>query len=79
MNVGMLTIGRRIAFGFVVVFVLLGVVAAIAWFALGASGRKLTEYAGTARETNTAAVVESTMLALKLHVNVFLADPSAAR
>jgi methyl-accepting chemotaxis protein len=78
MNSGTLTIGRRIALGFAVVFVLLGLVAGVAWFALGASGRKLTQYAGSAQETNTAAGLEAAMLELKLHVNEFLASGAAA-
>ncbi|HET7535229.1 MAG TPA: methyl-accepting chemotaxis protein [Candidatus Didemnitutus sp.] len=77
MNSRTLTIGRRIALGFAVVFLLLGAVAGTAWLALGASGRKLTQYAGTAKETNTAASLESAMLELKLHVNEFLALGSA--
>ncbi len=72
-----LTIGRRIALGFTLVFVLLGVVSAIAWFALGTSGRKLLLYAGSAEETNTAAQLESSMLALKLKVNEFIATSQA--
>jgi methyl-accepting chemotaxis protein len=76
-----LTIGRRIALGFALAFVLLGLVAGVAWFALGASGRKLTQYAGSAQETNTAAGLEAVMLELKLHVNEFLAsgDPVHAQ
>ncbi len=77
MSQGSLTIGRRIALGFTLVFVLLGIVSAIAWFALGASGRKLTQYASSAEETNAAALLESSMLELKLHVNEFLATSSA--
>ncbi len=77
MSHGTLTIGRRIALGFALVFILLGVIAAVAWFALGASGRKLAQFAGTARETNMAATLESSMLELKLHVNEFLATPTA--
>ena len=77
MTPGSLTIGRRIALGFTVVTVLLSAVAAIAWLALGASGRKLTQYAGSAQETNTAAQLESAMLSLKLNVNEFLADSTA--
>ncbi|MES1167544.1 MAG: hypothetical protein ABUL61_00100, partial [Oleiharenicola lentus] len=72
-----LTIGRRIALGFAIVFLLLGAVAGTAWLALGASGRKLTQYAGTARETNTAASLETSMLELKLQVNEFLASGTA--
>ena len=73
MSQGTLTIGRRIALGFSLVFVLLGTVAAIAWFALGASGRKLSQYASSTEETNGAAKLESSMLELKLQVNEFLA------
>ncbi len=73
MSSGTLTIGRRIALGFTLVFVLLGAVAAVAWFALGASGRNLTQYAGSARETNTAADLASAMTELKLTVNQYLA------
>lgn len=79
MSQGSLTIGRRIALGFSLVFVLLGTVAAIAWFALGASGRKLSLYASSAEETNGAAKLESSMLSLKLQVNEFLATSQADR
>ncbi len=68
-----LTIGRRIALGFTLVFVLLGAIAVVAWIALGASGRKLTEYAGSARETNTAAGLAAAMIEVKLQVNEYLA------
>lgn len=77
MKTGTLTIGRRIALGFSLVFALVGVVAAIAWFALGASGRQLTEFAGSARETNTAAALAAAMLEVKLQVNEYLAASSA--
>ncbi len=77
MSQGSLTIGRRIALGFSLVFVLLGTVAAIAWFALGASGRKLSLYASSAEETNGAAKLETSMLELKLQVNEFLATTKA--
>ena len=72
-----LTIGRRIALGFALVLILLGIVSAVAWLTLGASGRKLALYAGSTQETNMAATLESSMLELKLHVNEFLAAPSA--
>lgn len=78
MTNGTLTIGRRIAFGFTLVFVLLSAVAAIAWFALGASGRKLSEYAGSAKETNTAAALAAAMIELKLQVNEYLATSTDA-
>ena len=77
MTPGTLTIGRRIALGFSLVFVLLGIVSAVAWLTLGASGRKLALYAGSTQETNTAATLEASMLELKLHVNEFLATPTA--
>ncbi len=76
MTPGTLTIGRRIALGFTLVFVLLGIVSAVAWLTLGASGRKLALYAGSTKETNTAATLEASMLELKLHVNEFLAAPT---
>ena len=72
-----LTIGRRIALGFGLVLLLLGIVSAVAWLTLGASGRKLALYAGSTLETNMAATLEYSMLELKLHVNEFLAVPSA--
>jgi methyl-accepting chemotaxis protein len=76
MTSGNLTIGRRIALGFTLVLVLLGIVSAVAWLTLGASGRKLALYAGSTQETNTAATLETSMLELKLHVNEFLATPT---
>ena len=76
MSLGSLTIGRRIAFGFTLVFILLGIIATTAWLALGASGRKLAMYAGSAQETHTAAVVESSMLELKIRVNEFTILPA---
>ncbi len=79
MPLGSLTIGRRIALGFTLVFILLGIIATTAWLALGASGRKLALFAGSAQETHTAAVVESSMLELKIRVNEFLAaEPGAS-
>ncbi len=73
MSTRTLTIGRRIALGFTLVFVLLGAIAAVAWIALGASGRKLSEYAGSAKETNTAAGLAAAMIEVKLQVNEYLA------
>ena len=72
-----LTIGRRIALGFTLAIGLLILTAGVSWLALGASGRKLSQYAGSAEETLTAAGLESAMLELKLHVNEFLASGSA--
>jgi methyl-accepting chemotaxis protein len=79
MNHAFFTIGRRVGLGFTLVFVLLGAVAAIAWFALGASGRKLAEYAESARETHTAGDLAAAMVEVKLQVNEYLAQPSAER
>ena len=59
-------------------FALLTGVTVIAYLALGAAGRKLTLYAESAQETNTAASLEASMLALKLQVNEFLATGSSA-
>ena len=78
MQVSSLTIGRRIALGFCLVLILLGAVAATAWIALGSSGRRLSQYAGSTEETNNAAGVESAMLGVKLSVNEFLATGSEA-
>jgi methyl-accepting chemotaxis protein len=68
-----LTIGRKITLGFALLFGLLGIVAAIAYTALGAAGRRLTLFADSAQETYAAASLESSMQALKLGVNDFLA------
>ena len=72
------TIGRKIAGGFALVFALLAVVTIVAFLALGASYRKLTQYAASAQETNAAASLEAAMLALKMQVNEFLATGSDA-
>ncbi|HLP25642.1 MAG TPA: methyl-accepting chemotaxis protein, partial [Acidobacteriota bacterium] len=77
MSTRTLTIGRRIALGFTLVFVLLGAIAVVAWIALGASGRKLSEYAGSAKETNTAAGLAAAMIEVKLQVNEYLAVSDA--
>ena len=68
---------RKIACGFGLVFALLTCVTVVAYLALGAAGRKLTLYAASAQETNTAASLEASMLALKLQVNEFLATGSS--
>jgi len=78
MQFSSLTIGRRIALGFCLVFVLLGAVAVTAWLALGSSGQRLNLYAGSTTETNQVAGVEAAMLAVKLSVNEFLASGSSA-
>jgi methyl-accepting chemotaxis protein len=78
MQLSSLTIGRRIALGFCLVLILLGAVATTAWLALGSSGHRLSLYAGSTVETNTAAGVEAAMLGVKLSVNEFLATGSEA-
>jgi len=72
-----LTIGRKITLGFGLLFALLIVVATIAYTALGGAGRRLTLFADSAQETYAAASLESSMQALKLEVNDFLATGSA--
>jgi methyl-accepting chemotaxis protein len=72
-----LTIGKKITFGFTLSFVLLAVVAAIAYTALGGAGHRLTLFTSSAKETYAAAKLESSMQALKLEVNEFLATGSA--
>src|ERR1051325_2851358 len=71
-----LTIGKKITLGFALLFLLLTLMAAIAFTALGAAGKRLTLFAESAQETYTAATLESSMQAVKLHVNDFLATGS---
>jgi methyl-accepting chemotaxis protein len=71
-----LTIGRRIALGFTLVFVILGVVSGIAWITLGASGTQLQRFSSSTKETQHAFELTGEMLALKLGVNSFLANPT---
>jgi methyl-accepting chemotaxis protein len=72
-----LTIGKKITIGFVSLFALLSLVAVIAFTALGGAGRRLTLFAESAQETFVAVSLESSMQAVKLHVNDFLASGSA--
>jgi methyl-accepting chemotaxis protein len=71
-----LTIGRKITLGFALLFGLLGILATIAHMTLGAAGRRLTLFAGSAQETYAASSLESSMQALKLAVSEFLATGS---
>lgn len=71
------TIGKKITFGFALTLTLLLVVAFSAYNALGGAGRRMTAYAGSAQETYAAATLESSMQALKLQVNDFLARGTA--
>jgi methyl-accepting chemotaxis protein len=78
MHFSKLTISRKIALGFGLVFTVMTAVTLIAYLALGAAGRKLSLYADSAAETNAAASLEGSMLALKMQVNEFLATGSDA-
>jgi methyl-accepting chemotaxis protein len=77
MTIAKLTVGRKIILGFALVFALLAAVTMTGYVALGAAGRKFSQYASSAQETNSAADLENSMLALKMEVNVFLANGSA--
>ena len=69
-----LTIGRKITLGFGLIFGLLAIISAIAYTALGVAGRRLTLFADSAQETYAAASLESSMQALKLAVNDYIAS-----
>jgi methyl-accepting chemotaxis protein len=73
-----LTIGKKITLGFALLFALLLLVAGVAYTALGGAGQRLHLFAGSAQETYAAASLESSMQALKLEVNDFLATGSDA-
>ena len=77
MSLANLTIGKKIALGFGLLFALLILVAALSYYALGGATRRLTLFADSAQETYAAATLESSMQALKLEVNDFLATGSA--
>jgi methyl-accepting chemotaxis protein len=69
-----LTIGKKITLGFGLIFGLLAIISAIAYTALGVAGRRLTLFADSAQETYAAASLESSMQALKLAVNDYIAS-----
>ena len=77
MNFANLTIGRKISYGFAIIFLLLAAVTAASYLYLGAAGRRLSQYSASAQETGVAASLENAMLALKMQVNEFLATGSA--
>jgi len=77
MSLQNLTIGKKIGLGFSLEIALLIVIATIAYTVLGGAGRRLTMYADSAQETYAATSLESSMQALKLQVNEFLATGSA--
>jgi methyl-accepting chemotaxis protein len=68
------TIGKKITLGFGLIFGLLAIISAIAYMALGVAGRRLTLFADSAQETYAAASLESSMQALKLAVNDYIAS-----
>jgi methyl-accepting chemotaxis protein len=68
-----LSIGKKITLGFGLIFGLLTIIAVIAYMALGVAGRRLTLFADSAKETYAASSLESSMQALKLAVNDFVA------
>jgi len=71
-----LTIGKKIILGFGLLFVLLTIVAGIAYNALNGAGTGLTQFSDSTRETNAAAALDTSMQGLKLQVNEFLATGS---
>jgi methyl-accepting chemotaxis protein len=73
-----LTIGKKIILGFGLLFVLLTVVAGIAYNAVNGAGDRLTLFSDSTQETNAAAALETSMQALKLQVNEFLATGTDA-
>jgi methyl-accepting chemotaxis protein len=79
MSIRHLTVGRRIALGFTLVFTLLAVIAGLAWFALGDAGRNLGRYSATALQSLTASTLESEMQDVKLAVNQYLAQGGEAQ
>ncbi|HVS51644.1 MAG TPA: methyl-accepting chemotaxis protein [Opitutaceae bacterium] len=78
MSLQHVTIGKKITLGFGLLFVLLLVVAGMAYTALGGAGQRLHSFADSAQETYAAATLESSMQALKIEVNDFLATGSDA-
>ncbi len=67
-----LTIGRKIASGFVAVLVIFCLVAVIARMALTSAGSELRKYSSTTAETNLAAQLEASMLAMRMDVSDYL-------
>ncbi|MBI5380951.1 MAG: hypothetical protein HZA31_03525 [Opitutae bacterium] len=73
-----LTIGRKIAFGFTMVFAVSILVALIARYALVSAGQGMEQYSASTAENNIAAQLEASMLALRMDVNEYLVTGSAA-
>jgi methyl-accepting chemotaxis protein len=78
MTLAHLTIGRKIKFGFGLLFTVLAVVAILAYIALGGAGQRLATFVTSADETYAAATLESSMQELKLQLTEFLTTGSAA-
>ena len=71
-----LTVGQRISFGFAFVFMLFVGVATIGYLTMGRVGRELTAYSSSTAETNLAANLESSMLALRMNVKELIVSGS---
>ena len=76
MNSFFRTTGRKIALGYVVVFLAFWAVAGIAYYSLNKSGHQLDQYSTTTHETNLAGSLESEMLQLQLRSTAWLNDPT---
>lgn len=72
------TTGRKIASGYLLVFIVFWAVAGVAYYALNESGKSLTHYSDSTQETNLAANLESEMLQLQLSTVAWISDPSAS-
>ena len=72
-----LTVGKKITFGFVAIIGLLAVIAGVSRYALSTAGEKFQMFSSSAAESHTALTLETTMTALKVQVNDFLATGSA--
>ena len=70
------TIGRKITSGFIFILVLLAVVAAIAYFAMGRSGLSMSEFSKSTGETNAVTKLEASILNLRMGINEFLLSGS---
>jgi methyl-accepting chemotaxis protein len=76
MRLPALTIGRKIAFGFAAVLFIFCLVAVVARIALSSAGAELVRYSSTTAETNLAAQLEASMLALRMDVSDYLVTGS---
>jgi methyl-accepting chemotaxis protein len=72
-----ITIGKKITFGFGLLFALLAGVAVVAYLALGGAGRGFKLFASSAQETYLAASLELSMQDMRLHLTEFLTTGSA--